>query len=490
MNLLLKNQTTLPVIIQGGMGVGVSNWRLAKAVSSRGHLGVVSGTALAAVLVRRLQDGDANGDVRRALAHCPLKEFARTIEARYFIEGGRAPAQPYRLTPLYSVSSSEDLLALTIMGNFTEVWLAKEGHPGVVGINLLEKIQLPTLASLYGAMLAGVDYVLMGAGIPRAIPGILDQLSRGEKTAMRIHVEGETAGAEHRISFDPAQFTGSPAPDLHRPAFLAIVSSSALAATMARKASGRVDGIIVEGLSAGGHNAPPRGAPQFNERGEPIYGPRDIADLTAIRALGLHFWLAGSYADPHRLREALALGATGVQIGTAFAFCDESGLTPEIKAATLLRSSNGTVELRTDPRASPTGMPFKVVDLPGTVSVPAVYDERRRNCDLGYLRQSYERPDGTVGFRCPAEPEADFLRKGGELAESVGRKCLCNGLMAAIGLGQSIASGEIEPPIVTAGEDVQDLRRFMKEGKLSYRAVDVLTFMLRDTQGKEVSANS
>ncbi|MGD8321328.1 MAG: hypothetical protein PVJ02_12765, partial [Gemmatimonadota bacterium] len=35
-----------PVIIQGGMGVGISGWRLARAVSSRGQLGVVSGTAL------------------------------------------------------------------------------------------------------------------------------------------------------------------------------------------------------------------------------------------------------------------------------------------------------------------------------------------------------------------------------------------------------------------------------------------------------------
>ena len=32
-----------PVIIQGGMGVGVSGWRLARAVAERGHLGVVSG---------------------------------------------------------------------------------------------------------------------------------------------------------------------------------------------------------------------------------------------------------------------------------------------------------------------------------------------------------------------------------------------------------------------------------------------------------------
>lgn len=476
-----SEQSRHPLIIQGGMGVGVSNWRLAKAVSTRGQLGVVSGTALAAVLVRRLQDGDPNGDSRRALAHCPLRDVARSIEQRYFMSGGRPEGQPYRLTALYSASSPEDLTALTIVGNFVEVWLAKEGHSGVVGINLLEKIQLPTLASLYGAMLANVDYVLMGAGIPRSIPGALDLLAAGQKAEMKILVEGDTTGGENLISLDPAQFTGTPAPVLRRPKFLAIVSSSALATTLARKSNGRVDGLIVEGVTAGGHNAPPRGTPQFNERGEPIYGPRDNADLNAIKGLGLPFWLAGSYAHPDQLKAALASGATGVQIGTAFAFCEESGLTADIKLAVLRRSAAGTLSLLTDPRASPTGMPFKVVDLYGTVSDPEVYEQRARTCDMGYLRQAYQRDDGTVGFRCPAEPEASFIRKGGDPSEAVGRKCLCNGLMSAIGLGQTVPDGTVEPPIVTAGDDVRDLSRFVTGQNFVYHAADVLKFMLNES---------
>ncbi len=467
-----------PVIIQGGMGVAVSNWRLARAVSTRGHLGVVSGTALATVLVRRLQDGDPHNDIRRALAHCPRQEVVSSILARYFLAGGRKPDQPYRLNPLYSLNTSDDLLALTIVGSFVEVWLAKEGHSGVVGINLLEKIQLPTLASLYGAMLAGVDYVLMGAGIPRSIPGALDLLAAGQEADLRIFVEGEKAGHEHRITLDPTRFTGTPAPILRRPIFLAIVSSSALATTLARKSNGKVDGLIVEGITAGGHNAPPRGTQQFNERGEPVYGPRDNPDLNAIKALGLPFWLAGSYAQPDQLNAALAAGATGVQIGTAFAFCEESGLLPEIKQAVLRRSAAGIIELRTDPRASPTGMPFKVVDLAGTVSDQEVYEQRTRTCDLGYLRQSYEKEDGSVGFRCPAEPETSFIHKGGDPADAACRKCLCNGLMAAIGLGQTTSTGEKEPAIVTAGDDVRDLNRFLTNGNLSYHAADVLNFML------------
>ena len=53
------------------MGVGVSNWRLAQAVSRAGQLGLVSGTALDQVFARRLQDGDDGGHMRRGLDAFP-----------------------------------------------------------------------------------------------------------------------------------------------------------------------------------------------------------------------------------------------------------------------------------------------------------------------------------------------------------------------------------------------------------------------------------
>jgi len=459
------------------MGIGVSNWKLARAVSRCGQLGVVSGTALNSILVRRLQDGDADGSMRRALTACPLQDAATRIGARYWLEGGRSDGQAYRSSPLYTLESSRELIELTIVANFAEVFLAKEGHDGVVGINLLEKIQLPTVASLFGAMLAGVDYVLMGAGIPRMIPGVLDGLAAWQPVSLRVAVDGAGPERDDKIEFDPSAFVSDPKPTLHRPDFLAIVSSSTLAMTLARKASGRVNGFVVEGIAAGGHNAPPRGTVQLNARGEPIYGPRDVADLAAIRALGLPFWLAGTYAHPDKLLEALACGATGVQIGTAFAFCDESGLTTDLKQAALAHSAAGTVDLLTDARASPTGMPFKVVSLDGTVSDPVVYEQRERVCDLGYLRQAYVKPDGAVGYRCPAEPEADYVRKGGNATDTSGRKCLCNGLFAAVGHGQQLANGTNEPAVVTAGEDVAEVSRFLPAGQSSYTVADVLTFM-------------
>ncbi|VAW06245.1 Enoyl-[acyl-carrier-protein] reductase [FMN], partial [hydrothermal vent metagenome] len=156
---------TPPLIIQGGMGAAVSDWRLARAVSVTGQLGVVSGTALDAILARRLQVGDPGGHMRRALAAFPIPEIASRIMDRYFIEGGKAPDTRFVAKPMVSHKRSRKAEELLVASNFVEVFLAKEGHPNAVGINFLEKVQVPTIPSLYGAMLAGVDYVLMGAGI-------------------------------------------------------------------------------------------------------------------------------------------------------------------------------------------------------------------------------------------------------------------------------------------------------------------------------------
>ena len=75
---------------------------------------------------------------------------------------------------MHQKHDSRKLVELCMVCNFVEVFLAREGHDNPVGINYLEKVQMPHLASIYGAMLAGVGYVLMGAGIPLHIPGVLD----------------------------------------------------------------------------------------------------------------------------------------------------------------------------------------------------------------------------------------------------------------------------------------------------------------------------
>jgi len=465
----------VPSIIQGGMGVAVSGYHLARTVSRLGQLGVVSGTALDVVLARRLQLGDPDGELRRAIQHFPEPAVAERILQTYFIEGGKAPDAAFRSKPMFSASPKRRNDELAVLAGFVEVFLAKEGHDGVVGINFLEKIQPPTPSTLYGALLAGVDYVLVGAGIPRHIPGLIDGLVRHEAVVLPLHVTGDDERGAAELRFDPREVVPSPLPPLARPRFIAIIASAALAVSLARHTAG-VDGFVVEGPTAGGHNAPPRG-PLTLEEGQPVYGPRDEVDLAKIGAVGLPFWLAGGYATPERLRQAQEQGAAGIQVGTVFAFCEESGIDPMLRAQVLKDVRDGGMQVRTDPLASPTGFPFKVAELEGTLSEAEVFEARVPRCDLGYLREVFRTEDGGLGYRCPAEPVDDFLRKGGKAEDIVGRKCICNGLMATAGLAQWRA-GAPEPAIVTSGDDLKDLARLLPSGSDSYTAADVVDYLL------------
>ncbi len=295
--------TDLPEIIQGGMGVGVSSWRLARTVAREGLLGVVSGTALDVVVARRLQIGDADGSVRRALAAFPWPALANRVLDTYFVDGGKAPSAPFKPTPPLTTRLSRASEELIAVANFVEVWLAREGHDGVIGINYLEKIQLPTLPSLFGAMAAGVGAVLMGAGIPLAIPGVLDGLARWDPVELKLAVtesEGTAPDGSRESTvqlFDPRDLAPEADLDLARPPFLAIVASEVVAKTMLRRATGEVDGFVVEGHVAGGHNAPPRGGGRDAAETEPSFGPRDEPKLAAFRKLGKPFWLAGAHAS-------------------------------------------------------------------------------------------------------------------------------------------------------------------------------------------------
>lgn len=469
-----------PLVIQGGMGAGVSSWRLAKAVSALGQLGVVSGVAMDILLARRLQDGDRDGSVRRALAHFPVPSVAQQILDRYFLPQGREEGKPYKTVPMHSLKPNRELAELTMAGAFVEVFLAREGHENPVGVNLLEKIQLPHLPTLFGAMLAGVSFVIVGAGIATRIPGVLDKFATLSSATYPITVTGNSAGEV--AAFDPRDYIGNDVAPPRRPYFLPIVSSNVLAATMIKRGDGKVDGFIIEGPTAGGHNAPPRGKLQLDDRGQPVYGVKDAVDLDSIAEMGLPFWLAGGQGTAEKLYEARAKGATGVQVGTAFAFCEESGLEPGIKASVIAAVKSGTIDVFTDPLSSPTRFPFKNVVLEGTLSDAALYEDRKRVCDLGFLREIYRTSDGSIGYRCPAEPVDAFVAKEGAIEETVGRKCLCNALVANIGMPQ-LRRGARELPFLTAGDDLFHLGRFLGD-ESSYRAADVIASLLAGAEVK------
>jgi len=401
--------------------------------------------------------------------------MAERVWQSYYIPGGKAKRTAYRCPPMPEKDSSRALNELCIVSNFVEVHLAREGHDNPVGINYLEKIQYPHLASIYGAMLAGVGYVLMGAGIPIKIPGILDHFANHETAGYPLQVAGMD---DAMMTFSPQDFMETPLPPLTRPRFLAIVASNTLAGALLKRANGKVDGFVIEGPTAGGHNAPPRGKPEFNDAGEPVYGERDQVDLEAIAKFGVPFWLAGGYGSPEKLAEALSAGAAGVQVGTAFAFCAESSLLAECKRALADLGFAGTAQVFTDPQSSPTGFPFKAAQLEGSASDSEVYAGRPRICDIGYLREAYRTADGAIGYRCSAEPIAAYIAKGGRAEKAVGKKCLCNALLANIGHPQIRNGAGIEPCLITCGDDLNEINRFLKSKGGSYSAADVVQVLM------------
>jgi nitronate monooxygenase len=436
------------------MGIRISKWELAREVSKKGELGVVSGTVMDTILVRELQDGDPDGSMRRALASFPDQGMANRIIDKYFLAEGKDSMKPYKNLPMWSDKPSQHLLEACILANYCEVWLAKHNDDsslidGLVGINLLTKVQLPTIASLYGAMLADVDFVLMGAGIPMKVPGILDNLSECQDCEQPIDMVDKSEGFV--LKFSPKEFwkeSGRPdlAKAIKRPNFVPIVASVVLAQSMLKRATGKgptkgINGFVVELNTAGGHNAPPRGfkydakakthIADLNERGEPIYGEKDDVDLKkfAKATKGLPFWLAGSFADPSKLLEVLEAGGAGIQVGTAFSLAKESGLESVTKKEILKTLAEKDIDVFTDPIASPTGFPFKVLVMEDSLSEKESYENRPRVCSLGYLRDMYQKPNGKMGFRCASEPVDAYLKKGGELEATEGRKCLCNGTL-------------------------------------------------------------
>ena len=469
----------LPEIIQGGMGVHVSGHRLARTVAMAGGLGVVSGTGLDGVYARMLQDGDRGA--RWAIEQFPDQAIAERCSPGTSGPDGRG-GKPYGNLHKWIIdprtdrqrASLGDLQELAVASAFAEVMRAKHHHDGVVGINVLRKIALPIPATIYGAMLAGVDVVLTGAGSPDEMPRLLDALARHEEGVLSVKVLRAAPGAEYATRFAPARVAGLPtgAP-LRRPRFLAIVASVDLAAGLAsHPPRAQMD-------SSWKVPRPEVTTPRRVDRGirstDPSYGERDSVDLTAIAAIGLPFWLAGSYGSPEGLRGARDAGARGIQAGTVFALSRESGLTSELKSQVLAKVADRTLSVITDGSASPTGFPFKVHQLEGTLSDSAVRDARERRCDLGYLRQPVFQ-DGELVYVCPAEPEPTLKSKGGRPQQATGRVCLCNALFASAGLAQRRHDGYLEAPIFTGGDDLDAVRRLSPQGD-GYSATAALSLI-------------
>ena len=161
---------------------------------------------------------------------------------------------------------------------------------------------------------------------------------------------------------------------------------------------------------------------------------------------------------------------------------------PEYRSAILKELRNGTddASLVKTTIFSPTGFSFKVVQLKDTLSDDDVYEARRRTCDIGLLQQrGFSKPDEdgtrTLFQRCAAAPIDGYVNNRGIERNTDERRCLCNGLLASVGLGQvKKLNGEWteEPAIVTLGNRLDGIRRLSRQGQTPYHVQDVVTDIL------------
>jgi NAD(P)H-dependent flavin oxidoreductase YrpB (nitropropane dioxygenase family) len=203
----------------------------------------------------------------------------------------------------------------------------------------------------------------------------------------------------------------------------------------------------LENFAAGGHNAPPRNRESF--------GPADDIEsyFDKVLALDVPIYVAGAFKHGGTrtdFEEWVARGAHGLQVGSRFALCEESGMRADLRAEMIEQGARGKLQVTTSPLASPTGYPIKIAHVSDTIAEPDVYAARKRICDKKYLLQSHfqEQADGTKKevYICSAMPFEEYARLGGDVENAKDRVCLCNGLLSTAGY-----YADVEPPVVTLG---------------------------------------
>jgi nitronate monooxygenase len=97
------------------------------------------------------------------------------------------------------------------------------------------------------------------------------------------------------------------------------------------------DGIIVQGLEAGGHRG------HFLDKDVGLQSPSLDLLVAVAKQISLPLIAAGGIAQATDVAEAMALGASGVQAGTAFLLCDEALTSPLHRAR--LRDVTAPTEL-------------------------------------------------------------------------------------------------------------------------------------------------
>ncbi|MFO0754622.1 MAG: nitronate monooxygenase [Thermodesulfovibrionales bacterium] len=342
----------IPVpIIQGGMGVGVSLHPLARAVAREGGLGIVSSACLDRLVSKRTG--------RRV----------NTYEAAY-----------------------------------EEVSLARE-EKGFAGINIMGALVRDYNDSVRGALDAGADVIISGAGLPLTLPVI-----------------------------QPPKET----------ALIPIVSSTRALEIICKKwekLGYRPDAIVLEGPLAGGHLGFKMEQLDLEaNRLENLFPP--VKEM-AMRYGGFPVIVAGGIYTHEDIMKFLAMGADGVQMGTRFLATEESSAPPEYKQA-VIAAQEDDILVAHDP-GSPCGLPFRVIRH-SPMYVSSLQRRRPPKCDKGYVLLKDKEGAFTL---CPAKESNEH------------HFCICNGLLSSAGYNP-----DKEEPLYTVGTNASRVDRVLSVREL------------------------
>ncbi len=344
--LIIKGKEIKIPIVQGGMGVGVSLYPLASAVALQGGLGIVSSACLDRVVSKRI--GKRLG----------------TYEAAY-----------------------------------EEVSRAKEAG-GFAGINIMAALVHDYNDSVRGALDAGADAIISGAGLPLTLPAI-----------------------------QPVKDT----------ALIPIVSSTRALDIICKKwgrLGYRPDAIVLEGPLAGGH---------LGFKMDQIYLESNTLEnlLPPIKDMAIKYGdfpviVAGGLYTHEDIIKFMSLGADGVQMGTRFLATEESSASEAYKQA-VINAREEDIVVAFDP-GSPCGLPFRVIRQ-SPMYVSAIKRLRTPKCDKGYVLLKDRDGKFTI---CPAKESNEH------------HFCICNGLLSSADY-----NSDKEEPLYTVGTQAARVDRIL-----------------------------
>jgi len=344
--LVIKGKTLKSPIIQGGMGVGVSLHPLAAAVAREGGLGIISSACLDRLVSKRV--------------------------------GKRVD---------------------TYQATYEEVSLAKN-LGGVAGINIMVALVKDYADSVKGALDAGADAIISGAGLPLSLPAI-----------------------------QPPKDT----------ALIPIVSSARALDIICKKwekLGYRPDAVVLEGPLAGGHLGFRIDQIDIDSnRLENLLPPvkdmaRKYGDIPVIVAGGIY-----THED---IVKFIGLGADGVQMGTRFLATLESSASEEYKQAVIAAQEQDIVVAHRP--GSPCGLPFRVIKQ-SPMFESSLQALRPPKCDKGYVL--LKDPEGKFTI-CPAK------------VDNKNYFCICNGLLSSAGYNRNE-----EEPLYTVGTNAARVDRIV-----------------------------